>query len=157
MGMDFVVKGFQESAGFEFNMSQDGRLDGLGGPDDKHSSIKWTLSHRIQVKEIPGKDRHDITQRTSDVYKRKATGPLWTMSMIQPCVSDQFFRKIKEMVELGGPFTITCSFDAIDMYITDAEFAMEAGYPEKPEETDTGSGIPAMYGVWTIEWREWND
>jgi hypothetical protein len=157
--VDFVVTGFNEASGFEMNFSKDGKIDAMHiGPDDKYSSMEFSIEHDIQEKVIPGKGKKNITMRIVDIHSLK-TGPLLKFSITQSTVTKKFWDSILRMVRLGGPYHVTWIFpDIVDMYITKGSFKQESGFAEDPDVIylDNGSTVQAMVGVWTIEFMEYN-
>lgn len=159
--VEFWVQGFNEDGrkfndGKIFSLSTEGKTDRYRtGPDGKYQSAEWSLEHHISVKQIPGKNNKDITIRTSDVYGTK-TGPLYTLSMTQYCVAKPFFDKIREMVQIGGPYKVNTLFGILEMYLTKGTFKQEAGFAEDPLTIDPDSDIVAAVGTWTLNFQEYN-
>jgi len=158
--VDFVVTGFNEAASFgTFNMSKAGKIDAMKiGPDDKYSSMEFTINNRFQIKEIPGKNNKDITMRTSDKHT-SSTGTLFSFSITQNTVTLTFWDKILQMVRLGGPYKVSWIWpETTDMCILKGSFKQSEGQAEYPDKIylDNGSEVQAMVGVWTIEFSEYN-
>lgn len=158
--VDFIVTGFQEASSFEeFNMSKAGKIDAMKiGPEDKYSSMEFSINNRFQIKEIPGKNNKDITMRTSDVHEAKK-GTLFSFSIVQPTVTLTFWDKILQMVRLGGPYHVSWIWPEVtDLCILKGSFKQEMGQAEYPDMIylDNGVNVQAMVGVWTIEFSEYN-
>lgn len=119
-------KGFNESAGFEWDLAPNNN-DGPGGT---YSKLECPITHTIPIKAIPGKDKRFITMRTSDVYRQGSTGPLYDdMTMTVFCVLEDQHKKCKEFAELGGPYTVQWAFsDNMNVYCKKGVFSVEPGY-----------------------------
>ena len=162
--MNFILKGINESAAAgEIDLSNNQE------PDGKYLSLEVHGAHRVQIFHIPGKDKRDITMRTSDL-KTPTTGPLWDrITVVQRCVSLDTFNKCKKIFSYGGPFEVTWAFSgagdsetagSIDkLYCIDGTFRQGAGYAEPDEHfyLDDGSSVPAFVGEWTLQFCEYND
>ena len=143
--MDTTIKGKNEASDFRYTFS-----DRQGGV--KYATLTFSLAHTVLVKPIPGKGHKDITIRTTDV-KAAGTGTLWTCTMDINCIYEDQFNRIKDMVELGGPFEIICAFGKYTMYITTATFSQEPGFNE-PGSSMEGSDRVAFYCHWNINFIE---
>lgn len=156
MTHSFILTGINEAAAFG---SHD-LFDETGeDPDSKYFSLSVRLEHRIKTFHIPGKDKRDITMRTSDI-KTDTTGPLWgPITAVQNCVTEDRFELCKDIAEYGGPYEIQWAFGNMTAYCTAAEFSQGAGFPEPPDlfYLDDGSTETAFFGKWTLTFTEYND
>lgn len=154
--MEFILTGFNEAAGYVFDL---GNTD--EGPDGKYLSLDVHGGHRVQIFHIPGKDKRDITMRTSDL-KTPTTGPLWDrITIVQKCVTKERFDDCKDIFMVGGPWEVAWAFsDSIDqLYCIDGTFRQGYGYVEPPDDwyLDDGSSTPGFVGEWSLTFCEYND
>ena len=153
---NFRLVGFNESSGVGPYQWWDS-----DGPDSKYFSFSIHGSHEIKQFKIPGKDKRNITMRTTDVRTETAlTGFLYDrITVVQNCVTQERFQECKTVFEYGGPYTLTCPFGTLEVYCVDGTWTQEAGYPEPPDVyyADDGSTPVAFVGKWDLTFIEYND
>ncbi len=159
--MEFILTGFNEAAGYVFDL---GNTD--EGPDGKYLSLDVHGGHRVQIFHIPGKDKRDITMRTSDL-KTPTTGPLWDrITIVQKCVTWDRFKMCRQIFEIGGPYEVAWAFSGSDtgagmdeLYCIDGTFRQGYGHVEPPGRwyLDDGSDVEGFVGEWTLMFCEYND
>ena len=149
--MEVDIEGFNEASGFSWKMRADGPYSGDILPN-KYFTLTYGVRHNIQIKQIPGKNKGDLTMRTSDV-KTASTGPLYTGSMSVYCTTQTEFEKCKQFADLGGPYKIIHAFGDLKIYVSTAEFSQDSGFMEP----GTSLNDDSFFCTWTYNLIEYRD
>jgi hypothetical protein len=119
------------------------------GPDPGPKNADWHKVNIVEVKQIPGKGKRFITQRTSDKVLDECT-------LTVRSVSNTRYMALKLLCEMGGPYRVVCNHGILNMYITDRSINHSENDKEAPLKTDDGSDY-LNTATWTITLQEAND
>ncbi|OPY54699.1 MAG: hypothetical protein A4E48_00278 [Methanosaeta sp. PtaU1.Bin060] len=118
---------------------------GAEGPDPGPKMAEWKRTNKVVVKEIPGKGKHWITERTSDIT-------LWSCTLTVRSITDSRYKELKELIEDGGPFKVVCNHGSFTMYVIGDGPVHEENDKEPPLKHENGDYLNVA--TWTLQLQE---
>ncbi len=116
------------------------------GPDPGPRDATWHKANVVVVKQIPGKGKKFITERTSDIT-------LDECDLVVRSITATRYSQLKLLCDMGGPYRVMCNHGVLNMYIVDRSINHSENDKEPPQKTDDDSDLLNV-ATWTIKLQE---